>query len=183
MALGRKEGCNYLGWLVVLGLLGAIASMRNCVFAQVALDVTLQLNSVVRSNGNNFTITGGTLLGGNLFHSFRHFCVSTNGEAFFNTVTVIGRGCLPPSPYEALSNDVIWSNTRLLSMGSRENPEGVTEHRLSKTSVPMHSQSKAWEILSEQGWLLNNKGEVISSTQSAHTVYPSSSRGSICYAQ
>ncbi len=183
MALGRKEGCDYLGWLVVLGLQGAIASMRNCVFAQVAPDVTLQLNSVVRSNGNNFTITGGTLLGGNLFHSLRHFSVSTNGEAFFNKVTVTGRGGLPPSPHEPLSSDVVWSYTRLPSMGSRENPEGVTEHRLSKTSVPMHSQSKALEIVPEEGWLLNNKGEVVPITQSAHTVYPSSSRGSSCYAQ
>ncbi|MDF5731059.1 MAG: hypothetical protein PUP92_24410 [Rhizonema sp. PD38] len=58
MALGRKQGCNYLGWLVVLGLQGAIASIGNCVFAQVAPDVTLHLNSVVRSNGKNFTIFG-----------------------------------------------------------------------------------------------------------------------------
>ncbi|MDF5712759.1 MAG: hypothetical protein PUP93_02450 [Rhizonema sp. NSF051] len=97
MALGRKQGCNYLNWLVVLGLEGAIASMGNCAFAQVAPDVTLQLNSVVRSNGNNFTITGGTLLGGNLFHSFRQFSVPTNGDAFFNKVTVTGRGGLPPN--------------------------------------------------------------------------------------
>ncbi|MDF5731058.1 MAG: hypothetical protein PUP92_24405 [Rhizonema sp. PD38] len=67
-------------------------------------------------------------------------------------------------------------------MSSSENHR-VTEHRLSKTSVPIHSQSKALEIVPEEDWLLNNKREVVLIAQSAHTVYSSSSLGSSCYAQ
>ncbi|MDF5712760.1 MAG: hypothetical protein PUP93_02455 [Rhizonema sp. NSF051] len=90
---------------------------------------------------------------------------------------------LPPSPEQTLSSNFVWSDTQRPSMGSSENPEGVTEDRLSKTSVPIHSQSKALEILPEEGWLLNNKREVVLIAQSAHTVYLSSSLGSSCYAQ
>jgi filamentous hemagglutinin family protein len=56
---------------------------------QVVPDATLPLNSAVSVNGNNFTITGGTQAGGNLFHSFREFSIPTNGSAFFNNAQTI----------------------------------------------------------------------------------------------
>jgi large exoprotein involved in heme utilization and adhesion len=56
----------------------------NCAYSQVVPDASLPINSAVTVNGNNSTITGGTQLGGNLFHSFGQFSVPTNGEAFFN---------------------------------------------------------------------------------------------------
>ncbi|MGK7961315.1 filamentous hemagglutinin N-terminal domain-containing protein, partial [Crocosphaera sp.] len=41
-------------------------------------------DSVVNQIGNNYTITGGTDIGGNLFHSFLEFSVPNFGRAFFN---------------------------------------------------------------------------------------------------
>ena len=85
MTQSRKQGCYWLGLVVLLGVFGAIASAVDAALAQqVAPDATLPLNSAVTSVGNNFTITGGTQVGSNLFHSFSQFSVPTNGQAFFN---------------------------------------------------------------------------------------------------
>ncbi|MBR8839908.1 MAG: filamentous hemagglutinin N-terminal domain-containing protein [Stigonema ocellatum SAG 48.90 = DSM 106950] len=87
MAQGRKQGCYWLGWVLVLGV-GATA-VDDAQAQQVLPDTTLQRNSVVTVTGNNFTITGGTPVGGNLFHSFSQFSVPTNGEAFFNNASTV----------------------------------------------------------------------------------------------
>jgi len=50
--------------------------------AQVTTDGTV--NTQVNQNGNSAEITGGETRGGNLFHSFQDFSVTTGNEAFFN---------------------------------------------------------------------------------------------------
>ena len=57
----------------------------NTALAQVTSDGTV--NTQVNQNGNVAEITGGETRGGNLFHSFQDFSVTTNNEAFFNNAT------------------------------------------------------------------------------------------------
>ncbi|CAN1210748.1 hypothetical protein TUMEXPCC7403_11160 [Tumidithrix helvetica PCC 7403] len=63
--------------------------------AQVTPDKTLPVNTIVNTNGTTFTITGGTQVGGNQFHSFEQFSVPTGNTAYFNnspeTANIISR--------------------------------------------------------------------------------------------
>ncbi|MDJ0730101.1 MAG: filamentous hemagglutinin N-terminal domain-containing protein [Crocosphaera sp.] len=59
-------------------------------FAQaIQADTTLPSNSVVNQTGDNYTITGGTQSGANLFHSFSQFSVPNFGSATFNNGAAI----------------------------------------------------------------------------------------------
>ncbi|WP_416235763.1 filamentous hemagglutinin N-terminal domain-containing protein [Nostoc sp. UHCC 0252] len=67
-----------------LGLIGAIcisAIGNNNVRGQVTPDGTL--NTAV-SGSNSYTITDGTIVGNNLFHSFNQFSIPSNGSATFS---------------------------------------------------------------------------------------------------
>jgi len=79
-------------------------------------------------------------------------CAVRNGKTG-NEFTVTGRGGLPPSPYEPLSGDVVWSDTRLNSTtGQRHNTKTTT------TKPP--STPDTVEINPATGWVFNGKGEV-----------------------
>ncbi|PSB01369.1 two-partner secretion domain-containing protein [Merismopedia glauca] len=59
------------------------------VLAQIIPDATLPVNSVVTTNSPTNTITGGTVRGRNLFHSFEQFSLTTGQAAYFNNPTSI----------------------------------------------------------------------------------------------
>ncbi len=66
---------------------------------------------------------------------------------------VSGRGGLPPSPYEPLSTDVVWSDTRLPATTARQ-------HREQTPSAKPTSKPEAVAILPATGWVFNGKGQV-----------------------
>ncbi|MGL6342498.1 MAG: filamentous hemagglutinin N-terminal domain-containing protein, partial [Waterburya sp.] len=66
---------------ISLFTLGCLLSTSKVSIAQVTSDGTV--NTQVTQNGNVAEITGGETRGGNLFHSFQDFSVSTGNEAAF----------------------------------------------------------------------------------------------------
>uniref|UniRef100_UPI000965F3AF beta strand repeat-containing protein n=1 Tax=Scytonema sp. HK-05 TaxID=1137095 RepID=UPI000965F3AF len=70
-----------------------------------------------------------------------------------NKFTVTGRGGLPPSPYEPLSTDVVWTDTRT---------RAITTHQQGKKEPANLPQSKpeAIKIVPATGWVFNGKGQV-----------------------
>jgi large exoprotein involved in heme utilization and adhesion len=73
--------------------------------------------------------------------------------AFFNT----GRGGLPPNPYEPLSHSELWEDVPL-STQRAENPAGASSASTSPVTAPN-------KIVEAQGWLYNEKGEVVLAAQ------------------
>lgn len=74
-------------WVLKFGLANAwiaiiFGASNSNAFAQIVPDSTLNTN--VNQSGSIFNITGGTSLGGNLFHSFEEFSPPSGTEAFFD---------------------------------------------------------------------------------------------------
>lgn len=80
-----------------------------------------------------------------------------------STFLVTGRGGLPPSPEDFLTSDVVWSDTRLSMLVSRENP------KVSNTTPKVQTEAKKSDrivIIPATGWVFNGKGEVTLIAQS-----------------
>ncbi|MDJ0736603.1 MAG: S-layer family protein [Nostocaceae cyanobacterium] len=80
----RVQGKTKASW--ILGFI--LFVFPSAVRAQIVPDATLPTNSIVTPivtpNGTRSEITGGTIAGTNLFHSFERFSIPTGQEAFFD---------------------------------------------------------------------------------------------------
>ncbi|MDJ0744402.1 MAG: filamentous hemagglutinin N-terminal domain-containing protein [Xenococcaceae cyanobacterium MO_167.B27] len=75
-------------WSFPLALI-LIAEIKAIADAQIIPDNTLPQNSIVAPNGDIITITGGTIEGNNLFHSFEQFSIFNGQTAFFDNSSTI----------------------------------------------------------------------------------------------
>ncbi|HEY9295175.1 MAG TPA: S-layer family protein, partial [Phormidium sp.] len=102
-------------------------------------------------------------------------CRRSNDEG--STFVVTGRGGLPSSPEEPLSNEATWVDLRPLEQKSRS---------VQAQSIPNREREENYQlattqqIVEAQGWMVNSKGEVVLVAQ-APTVTPSTSKFSIQY--
>jgi large exoprotein involved in heme utilization and adhesion len=76
--------------------------------------------------------------------------------------TVTGRGGLPPNPYEPLSTDVVWSDTRTSAIAQRAVASPIaTQQQARKTpAAKPPSKAEVVEIVPATGWVFNGKGQV-----------------------
>ncbi|WP_414583798.1 beta strand repeat-containing protein [Scytonema sp. PCC 10023] len=83
--------------------------------------------------------------------------IDTSCAAFANgktsQFTVTGRGGLPPSPYEPLSTDVVWLDTRLSLIASQQ-------QRSEKPAGLPPSKAETVKIVPATGWVFDGKGHV-----------------------
>ncbi len=72
-------------------LLGMVCWVPAIVHAQVTPDGTLPtvVDGDTVNGSTSVVITGGTQVGGNLFHSFQQFSIPTGGSAFFNNALTV----------------------------------------------------------------------------------------------
>jgi filamentous hemagglutinin family protein len=78
---------------------------------------------------------------------------STDSDTDKSKFTITGRGGLPPSPYEPLSTDVIWLDTRL--------PAITTQQQRSQGSAAKPpSLADVVKIVPATGWVFDGKGNV-----------------------
>jgi large exoprotein involved in heme utilization and adhesion len=77
---------------------------------------------------------------------------STDSDTQKSSFTITGRGGLPPSPYEPLSSDVLWSDNRIPNIASQQRSE--------KPSTKPPTTDDAVKIVPATGWVFDGKGNV-----------------------
>ncbi|MBD2499597.1 beta strand repeat-containing protein [Anabaena azotica] len=90
-----QKPSTLLGWFNSVGILrhclllslGTVCLWCHGAKADIISDRTV--NTTVTQNGDRFTITDGTRVGNNLFHSFSQFSIKSQGSAVFNNATDI----------------------------------------------------------------------------------------------
>ncbi|BAZ20587.1 filamentous hemagglutinin outer membrane protein [Kalymmatonema gypsitolerans NIES-4073] len=103
---------------------------------------------------------------------------STDSDTEKNKFTITGRGGLPPSPYEPLSTDVVWLDTRLSTIAQRavaesyafgtaspnghatRTPIASQQQRSEKPAAKPPSKVDAIKIVPATGWVFDGKGKV-----------------------
>ncbi|MCM0593849.1 MAG: filamentous hemagglutinin N-terminal domain-containing protein [Gloeotrichia echinulata DEX184] len=78
-----RKATAILSWFISGNTLFSVLAPQPS-SAQIIPDTTLRINSKVTVDGNISTITEGTQVGNNLFHSFAQFSLPTGGQVHFN---------------------------------------------------------------------------------------------------
>ncbi len=94
-------------------------------------------------------------------------CPTGGGKVAQNEFIVTGRGGLPDNPNQTLSTNAVWTDLRPI-------PQTV-ETRNHSHNVTVSTNAQAAPLAEAQGWIINDKGQVIL-TASASTVTSQNSR-------
>jgi filamentous hemagglutinin family protein len=78
---------------------------------------------------------------------------STDSDTDKSKFTITGRGGLPPSPYEPLTTDVVWLDTRLSAITTQQ-------QRSQRSTAKPPSKDDAVKIVPATGWVFDGKGHV-----------------------
>jgi len=109
----------------------------------------VQINSVNEPNSSL------TKLPENLVDSSALIAQDACQKSSDSTFSILGRGGLPPAPNETLTNDVVWSDTRLTAFPRKtETPRKLSEIKNFIPNVEVVPISPA------TGWVLDNQGKV-----------------------
>ncbi|KAB8319033.1 filamentous hemagglutinin N-terminal domain-containing protein [Tolypothrix campylonemoides VB511288] len=78
---------------------------------------------------------------------------STDSDTDKSKFTITGRGGLPPNPYEPLSTDVVWLDTRTSAITSQQ-------QRSQGSAAKPPSKADVVKIVPATGWVFDGKGHV-----------------------